>query len=152
MIQSLMMNMRSGHGQHQRAVAIATDLGVSWTPLAHDSTLIEPVCQASIIRFTDRRDGWSKDRLLFSNPANNDRPRIKMMVRVSYDERKTWPVEKLIDSGKTANSCLTVLSDGTVGLLYERGEKHATQRLAFARFNLEWLTDGKDELRKTSPW
>jgi len=34
MIQSLMMNMRSGHGQHQRAVAIATDLGVSWTPLA----------------------------------------------------------------------------------------------------------------------
>ncbi len=148
---SLMMNMRSVHGLYQRAVAVTKDLGCSWTPLAHDSTLVEPICQASIIRYTDRRDGYTKDRLLFSNPANKDRRRIKMTVRISYDEGKTWPVKKLIDSGKTAYSCLTVLSDGTIGLLYERGEQHAAQRIAFARFNLEWLSEGKDELKKMLP-
>ena len=148
---SLMMNMCSRHGLHQLAVAITKDLGHTWTPLTHDPALVEPICQASIIRYTDRRDGYTKDRLLFSNPANNDRRRINMTVRISYDEGKTWPVQKLIDSGKTAYSCLTVLPDGTIAILYERGEKHAAQRIAFVRFNLEWLSEGKDELKKIHP-
>ena len=35
----------------------------------------------------------------------------------------------------------------TICCLYERGEEHPYERLAFARFDLEWLTDGDDHLR-----
>jgi hypothetical protein len=31
------------------------------------------------------------------------------------------------------------LRDGTIGVLYERGEKYAAERITFARFNLEWI-------------
>jgi len=39
-----------------------------------------------------------------------------------------------------------VLPDLTVGCLYECGEQHANERIAFARFSLEWLTDGAEKL------
>ncbi|MFH1269310.1 MAG: sialidase family protein, partial [Planctomycetota bacterium] len=54
----------------------------------------------------------------------------------------------VIHSGPSAYSCLTVLKDGTIGLLYENGQKTAYEKLTFARFNVEWLTDGQDSLTK----
>jgi len=142
----LMANMRSRHGQGCRAVSTSSDGGRTWSELVHVPDLVEPVCQAGLIRYTTRRDGYAKDRLLFSNPAG--RRREKMTVRLSYDEGKTWPVSKVIHAGPAAYSCPTVLADGMIGLLYERGEKSAYEKITFARFNLEWLTDGKDRLEK----
>ncbi len=142
----LMANMRSRHGQGCRAVSTSSDGGRTWSELVHDPDLVEPVCQGSFIRYTSRQDGYAKDRLLFSNPAS--RKREKMTVRLSYDEGKTWPVSKVIHAGPAAYSCLTVLADGTIGLLYERGEKSAYEKITFARFDLEWLTDGKDKLEE----
>jgi sialidase-1 len=127
-------------------VATTDDGGLTWSQLAHDPNLPEPVCQASFIRYTARRDGYKKDRLLFCNPASGRRE--KMTVRLSYDEGQTWPVSKVIHAGPAAYSCLTVLADGTIGLLYERGQANAYETITFARFNLQWLTDGKDKLER----
>lgn len=143
---SLMMNMRSYRGKNCRLMAISRDGGESWSDVKDDPTLIEPVCQASFIRYTSTRDGYAKNRLLFANPASKRRE--NMTVRLSYDEGKTWPVSKVLHAGPAAYSCLAVLPDGSIGLLYERGEKNAYEAIAFARFNLEWLTDGKDQLQQ----
>ncbi|MFV1964989.1 MAG: exo-alpha-sialidase [Pirellulaceae bacterium] len=140
----LLANMRSRHGKGCRALATSRDGGQTWSELAHDPKLPEPVCQASFIRYTARQDGSTKDRLLFCNPAS--RRRENMTVRVSYDEGKTWPVSKVVHAGPAAYSCLTVLADRTIGLLYERGENNPYETITFARFNLEWLTDGEDPL------
>jgi hypothetical protein len=40
------------------------------------------------------------------------------------------------------------MKDGTIGLLYENGKRVPCERISFARFNLEWLTDGKDRLEQ----
>ena len=69
-----------------------------------------------------------------------------MTVRLSYDEGKTWPVSKIIYAGPTAYSCLSILSDGTIGLLYEHGDKSPYEQISFARFNVEWLSDGRDSV------
>ena len=69
-----------------------------------------------------------------------------MTVRLSYDEGKTWPISKVVHPGPSAYSCLTALPDGTIGLLYENGRNEPYERITFARFNLEWLTEGKDQL------
>ena len=71
--------------------------------------------------------------------------RNKLTVRISYDEGKTWPLGKILNPGPAAYSNLTVLRDHSIGNLYERGEKNAYETITFARFELEWLTDGKDE-------
>ena len=69
-----------------------------------------------------------------------------MTVRLSYDGGMTWPVAKQLHTGPSAYSCLTVLPDMTIGCFYERGDQDRYEKLTFARFNLEWLTDGKDSV------
>lgn len=140
---SLLINMRSYHQKNRRALATSRDGGLTWSPVTLDDTLLEPVCQASLVRYTTQaRHG--KSRLLFANPASTRRE--KMTVRLSYDEGKTWPVARLLHAGPSAYSALAVLPDLTVGCLYERGVKTYSDRLVFARFTAAWLTDNKDSL------
>ena len=74
-----------------------------------------------------------------------------MTVRISYDEGKTWPVAKLLHAGPSAYSCLAVLPDMSIGILYERGDGFRYyDTVTFARFSLEWLTDGEDSIQKRS--
>ena len=134
--------MRGSTGNY-RKVARSIDGGISWSEVSKDAFLIEPRCQASLLRFTDRLT-YVKDRLLFSNPAS--RQRENMTVRLSYDEGKSWPIAKQLHAGPSAYSCLTVLSDMTVGCLYERGQQSPYEKITLARFSLEWLTGGKDKL------
>ncbi len=126
---------------HYRKIAISSNGGLTWSETYIDSTLIEPGCQASIIRHSNE-EFHDKKRILFANPANTTRD--KMTVRLSYDEGKTWPVSRLINPGLSGYSCLTVLRDGTIGCFYERGNKQYNEKLSFALFNLEWLTDSTD--------
>ena len=65
---------------------------------------------------------------------------------MSYDEGQTWPISKVLNTGPSAYSCLTVLKDGTIGVLYENGVTNPYEKLTFVRFNLEWLTEGRDRL------
>ena len=131
---SLLINMRGQTGNY-RKIARSIDGGISWLEVSKDPFLVEPRCQASMVQFTDRV-AYAKDRLLFSNPANLERK--NMTVRLSYDEGKSWPVAKQLHAGPSAYSCLTVLSDMTIGCLYERGQQDAYERITFARFSVEW--------------
>ena len=90
-----------------------------------------------------------KSRLLFSNPASLERR--NMTLRLSYDEGRSWPVARQLHAGPAAYSCLTVLSDLTVGCLYERGDTKPYEKITFARVSLEWLTDGKDAIAAKRP-
>jgi sialidase-1 len=140
---SLLLNMRSYHKKNRRAIATSKDDGLTWSDVTLDDALIEPVCQASLLRFTTAKE-HGKNRMLFANPASTKRE--KMTVRLSYDEGATWPVAKPLFGGQSAYCCLTVLPDLTIGCLYERGTKSAYEKVTFARFSLEWLTDGKDKM------
>ncbi len=142
---SLMLNMRSYHGKNRRAVSLSSDGGLTWSAPKLDETLIEPVCQASLIRLTLEKT-HSKNRLLFANPAGTKRE--KMTVRLSYDEGATWPVARELYAGPSAYSALALLPDMSISCLYERGRKSAYETITFARFSLEWLTDGQDRLRQ----
>ena len=139
-----MLNMRNASKTKSRTVATSADEGKTWRVI-QDQNLPGPGCQAALARYTDLRDGYTRNRLLFANPASPSR-REKMTVRLSYDEARTWPVAKLLDGGTAGYSCLTILDDGTIGILYE--SHHPKASLTFSRFNLEWLTDGEDSLQR----
>jgi sialidase-1 len=49
---TLLMNMRSNFGRHYRTQSISYDGGLSWTQPEDVPSLVEPVCQASIIRYS----------------------------------------------------------------------------------------------------
>lgn len=129
----LLLNMRSNRRVGKRGITISSDGGLTWGKCTDDETLIEPVCQASMIRYS-----WpekSKSRLLFSNPASTS-GRERLTLRVSYDEGSTWPVSKLLYYGSSAYSCLSRLGDSRVGVLYERD---SYSKITFAAIALESL-------------
>ena len=135
----LLLNMRNyDRVQHARQTAISSDGGATWSDQRHATELVEPICQGSI-----RRHSWPaagrQSVVLFANPASAAR-RERLTVRASFDEAQSWPASRLLDPRPSAYSCLAVLPDGTVGILYEAGRKSAYENLVFARFDLEWLT------------
>jgi sialidase-1 len=142
---SVYLNVRSKHGKNRRIYAWSKDGGKSWSEVDFDDTLISPQCQASIVRYTDasRHD---KNRVLFSNPAATSRTR--MTVRISHDECKTWNAGRVLHEGPSAYSNLCIAPDMTICCLYERGDKHAYERITFARFNLQWLSNETDRLEE----
>jgi sialidase-1 len=133
---AVMLNMRSFQGNNRRLVAVSTDGGERFSKPVEDSALVEPVCQASILR-----GPGDKGEILFSNPASTKRER--MTVRLSTDDGKTWPHARVLCEGPAAYSCLAVLPDGRIGCLYERGGKSPYEEIVLARFSREWLVAGK---------
>jgi sialidase-1 len=132
--------MRSYHNRNRRAIATSKDCGQTWSAVKLDEALLEPVCQASVLRCT-WPEGGEKSRILFSNPASTKRE--KMTVRLSYDEGATWPASKELHAGPAAYSCLAMLPDKSVGCLFENGEKNAYEKISLGRFPVAWLEDSK---------
>lgn len=143
----LLMNMRGG-GRYGRHISLSSDTGANWSRPYYDSYLIEPVgiggsnCQAAILRYTFP-DLYAKGRILFSNPASGA-VRQNLTIRISYDECSTWKHSRLLWPGASGYSCLTVLPDKRVGVLFESGKTYSAEKITFASFSLEWLTKNAD--------
>jgi sialidase-1 len=139
---SLMINARV-NGKGMRYVHTSNDEGKTWetNPVPE---LIDPGCNASIIRYTSKEDGFDKNRIIFSN-AKSVKGRVNMAVRISYDEGKTWSEGKTVYEGSSAYSSLTILENGEIGLFFE---KDGYKKNEFTSFSLAWLTDGKDSYKK----
>ncbi|MFA6109410.1 MAG: sialidase family protein [Candidatus Latescibacterota bacterium] len=139
----VLLNMRNyDRARHARARSWSSDGGLTWGPVDRDPALVEPICQASIRRWTTKADA-GRGRILFSNPACTE-TRRRLTVRLSYDEGTTWPESGVLHEGPAAYSCLVALAEGTAGCFYERGEAGPYERLTWARFDLDWLTGGRD--------
>jgi sialidase-1 len=133
----LMLNMRNADkSRKQRGVVTSKDGGVTWSEVRADDQLIEPVCQASIVRHSWPAEG-KLGAILFSNPASVKRE--NMTVRLSEDDGQSWPYARVLWAGPSAYSCLAVLADGTVLCVHEAGEKKPYEKILLSRFNLDWI-------------
>ena len=134
-----------------RAVSISPNGADQWSQVRLDKQLPESICMGSIIRLTKQPEA-KKNRILFANPHNprTTTERKNLTVKLTYDEGRTWPVMKVLEPGHSGYSDMALGPDGTAYCFYERGSfgghHHNTAHLCVARFNLEWLTDGKDRL------
>jgi Neuraminidase (sialidase) len=117
----LMLNMRDNRGG-SRAVATTKDMGATWTEHPSSrSALIEPVCMASLIKVAAKDNVLNKDILLFSNP-NTVKGRHHITIKASLDGGLTWLPENqiLLDEDEAwGYSCLTMIDNETVGIIYE---------------------------------
>lgn len=131
---AMLMNMRSYRGKNLRAQSESIDGGRSWSEPVDVKDLLEPVCQAAIVRYS-----WSSDPdgslILFSNPASTSRD--NMTVKWSKDEGRSWSVLEVLEKGPSAYSALAVLPDGKVLCLFERGMNNYSEKVTLARFDLE---------------
>lgn len=126
----LMLSMRDNRGTF-RSISTTTNMGDTWVdhPTSY-STLLDPVCMASLINAKVITNGSSKDVLFFSNP-NTASGRFNITIKASLDLGDTWQPSNqlLIDSRNCYGySSMTKIDDNTIGILYE-----GTKDLYFVR-------------------
>jgi sialidase-1 len=130
---AVLLNARNQGGRKLRKTARSRDGGATWSQLEDDPALVEPQCQASLLRHPGGL--WRRDALLYSNPASQH-ARTNGTVRLSRDEGRTWPVSRVLYPGSFAYSCLASLPDRSVGCLFERD---GMRKISFARFTVDWV-------------
>jgi sialidase-1 len=133
----LLLNMRNyDRSRRARQTARSPDGGETWTDQRHDPALVEPVCQASLVRLLWPGDDGEPGTLLFSNPASAD-ARERMTVRASHDGGRTWPWSRVLHAGPSAYSSLAVLPDGRALCLFEAGDAHPYEAIVLREIGIE---------------
>lgn len=112
----------------------------AWGTAWYEQT--DPICMASVEAYSSKTDGDPWSGILFANPDSTARE--KMSIRLSLDQGRTWPYKRKIDDRPAAYSCMTMLADGDIGILYETGDSSAYETLTFARFPLAWIAGTRD--------
>ena len=91
---------------------------------------------ASLISTKIKIDGEDENVLFFSNP-NDKSNRVKMTVKMSIDEGLTWPeanqIELYAPSGY-GYSCMTMVDENHVGILYEGVKELYFQKIPVTDF------------------
>lgn len=130
----LLLNMRNyDRSKQSRQVAVSGDGGETWGSQEFDEALIEPICQAALMRMRWPTAGLP-GVILFSNPASRS-SRSNLTVRASLDDGETWSLEKKLFSGPSAYSDLTILGKEEIVCLYEAGGENPYQSIVFAKVN-----------------
>ena len=140
----VVFSARDWSGEFRRQVQLSRDGGSTLEAARYDWTLTEPEpwgCQASLLALpavaADARGGLTKQQqvlgreapaaaddsgiLFFCNPSSPGQRAI-LTVRRSDDGGRSWPLKYVLDDGKCAYSSLGRLRNGSLGVLYERGE------------------------------
>ena len=125
--------MRNYTNDRLRKLSVSKDQGISWGDIFSDESLIEPICQASMINI---QRPFKKELLAFSNP-NSKNAREKMTIQFSLDQAETWSQKILIHEGPSAYSNLVQLSNNEIACLFEGGKKSAYEGIAFKKINIK---------------
>src|SRR6218665_859533 len=148
----LLMNARIAEPKYSnaRTLSISKDAGKTWTvPELH--TKLPPSIRTgngmAVYNFSEE-DRSGRSRLIYSFP-NDSLKRRNMSLALSYDGAKSWPVVKTVYADLSYYSNVAVTKDKKILLIYSSGEKEGHE-VMIARFDLDWLTEGKDQLKSKS--
>lgn len=127
----LLLNMRNyDRSKKSRKISWSEDGGLSWSNIQADSALVEPICQASIIYSEENQ------MLYFLNPADSS-ARINITLKSSNNLGETWETVKVLNSGASAYSDLTLINKNMLGCLYEGGKFSPYEGIVFTTFKIK---------------
>jgi sialidase-1 len=130
----VLFDIRQPSGPH-RYRAVSADGGKTWSK-PRPGEAVSPVACA-IERWTLESAGAKRNRIVWTGPKGPKR--TNLVARISYDEGRTFPVERQISTRHAAYSDLTLLPDKAVGVLWERGVERGYQFISFSRLTREFL-------------
>jgi len=142
----LLMNARTDSGG-PRQQYFSTNGGQSWGPAQPLDLPVTPI-DSSLIRYSAKRDGDDRDRLLFSAPLGepmggssgaNYNDRYNIGVWTSYDEGKTYINPRQISGGWGGYSVMQKLPDGSVGMMYESSFSYVDADVRYVNYGLSFI-------------
>jgi len=125
---ALYINCRYHNPVKRRLGAWSEDGGESFVEaVVHDSQR-DPTCQGSMVNVGGE---------LWLSHVGHETRRLGLVVQRSLDSGRAWGGEALIWPGPVAYSDLSVLEDGVVLCLFERGESHPYEGIGLLRLSVE---------------
>ena len=135
---SLIMSIRNRRGT-LRKFSHSTDRGETWGEPVPVESLPDPRCNGDIIPYTTA-DGQA---LLLQSLPGDPKGRNNVAIYVSKDNGKTWPIKKTIVTTPSAYSSMTVLPDGSIGILTEESQNgHYSYDIWYTRLPIDVILAG----------
>src|SRR6185436_5652491 len=106
----VMLNVRTRSKENRRVLTYSKDGATGWSKPEFVSQLLEPVCMAGLVTHPGTKLSNGKPFLIFSNPnalvrvdgkagPGERHDRINVSIKLSYDDGKSWPVNKSLEPG-----------------------------------------------------
>ena len=133
---SLLMLMRNQHPSGKVAAAVSIDGGETWGEVYFAQEITEIFCQPNAVPWPSEE---CPERVVFANASQMRPYRGRGVLRLSEDGGRTWIASRTFNPAHYVYQCMTILPDGTLGLLWER----EMQGLYFTRIPLEWIEAAK---------
>ena len=134
---TVIMSIRNRTGS-LRKFSYSHDNGETWSEPVPIEDLPDPRCNGDIIRYN--RDGH--DLLLQSLPGD-PRGRNNVAIYVSKDGGKTWPIKKTVVNLPSAYSSMTILPDGSIGMLTEESaNNHYSYNIWYSKLPIDVILAG----------
>ena len=146
---SILMSIRTRNGH--RYFAISNDEGDTWPVKGYErSEIVDPNCNAEIMRYTSTLDGYDQDRLIHTY-LDSTSGRRNLTLLVSYDEGETWVHNKRLYTGLASYSTMTMDPyDGSIFVYWENEYSDGSIWMKMTKITLDWLTDGEDTYTQPS--
>ncbi len=129
--------MRNHSGKKRVALADSYDGGESWQNFRFSDTLVQCICQLSIVQIQDE----DRPATIFLNAAHT-KARKNGVVRLSYDDGETWQYSATIRDGEFVYSSMAQLADGEIGILYEPSTQH--ESVDFVKITTKWIKENNN--------
>ncbi|MBN2512905.1 MAG: exo-alpha-sialidase [Sedimentisphaerales bacterium] len=137
----LLWDARPGSGLYRYWLK-STDGGQTWQYQGPGDIYITTV-DCGIERFSAKRDGHDRDRIVFSgplgSPVGSASGRYNMAIWTSYDEGESFTNPVQINNGFAAYSDIKRLADGSIGVIYE---ETGSTLIRLASCSIEALENG----------
>ena len=135
---TLIMSIRNRFGT-LRKFSYSNDNGETWSGPIPVEDLPDPRCNGDIIRYTTPE---GKDYLLQSLPGDPDY-RKDVSIYISEDNGNTWPIRKTVVTTPSAYSSMTILPDGSIGILTEESQNnHYSYDIWFTKLPIDVVLAG----------
>lgn len=134
----LLIDCRQAGGVEHRWMAESADGGKTWQEARPGLTTPRTSVACSMESYTTKARGADLNRLLWVGPRSG---RKNMVVRLSYDDGQTFPVERRFWEGPGGYSDIAILNDESIGILCEGAAPRvgAPFCLTFTRLTREFL-------------
>ena len=133
---SLLMLMRNQHPSGKVATTVSIDGGETWSDVSFAQEITEIFCQPNAVPWPTED---CPERVVFANASQMRPYRGRGVLRLSEDGGRTWIASRTFNPAHYVYQCMTILPDGTLGLLWER----EMQGLYFIHIPLEWIEAAK---------